>query len=73
MITIHAKPSLLRFAGRKQWKFSIVGGNSKRVDPRDTYSNVGDIRAIMNELVDGGQPVELVIHHPNKIVRERLR
>jgi hypothetical protein len=73
VITIHAKPSLLRFAGRKQWKFSSVAGNGKRADPRDTYSNVGDIRGIMTELVDGGQPVELAIHYPGRIVRERLR
>ncbi|CAN5143670.1 hypothetical protein BH11ACT6_BH11ACT6_34550 [soil metagenome] len=73
MITIEVKPSRLRFGRRKQWTFKIRGANNKPIDPRDTYANPGDIRASMIELVDGGQPVELVTHYRKHIRRERLR
>lgn len=73
LFTEHEDHLRLRFGRRKQWRFKIRAANNKPIDPRDTYANVGDIRAIMTELVDGGEPVELAIHRPEGIKRERLR
>lgn len=73
MITIDVTPTRRRFGGRKQWKFIIRAANNRCIDPRDTYANPADIRAIMTELVDGGEPVELVTHDQGTIRRDRLR
>lgn len=39
-----------RFSRRKQWKFQLSGANYEPLDPRDTYSNVGDIFSMLNLL-----------------------
>lgn len=63
MITIHVTPAKRRFSRRKQWKFAITGGNNEPIDPRDTYSNVGDIRDLWDRIVRSTETVELVVHY----------
>jgi len=74
MITIRIKPARQWFK-RKQWKFEIVGGNGEPIDPRDTYANVGDIRAAILSLVSPnfGDAITLEVHYQSGVQRELLR
>ena len=65
MITIDVKPAKRRFSLRKQWKFTVTGGNNERIDPRDTYANIGDIRDIWTRIINSSEPVRLVVHYSN--------
>lgn len=73
MISIRIKPSRSIFGGRGQWKFEIQAANGKRIDPRDTYANRGDIIDALRLLVTfpGGGPVELEIQDRYGQVEER--
>lgn len=74
MIRIVVKPARRIFGGRNQWRFKIVAGNGRKIDPRDTYANTGDITDIMTKLTASQEPVTLEIHHRDGFVEtERLR
>jgi hypothetical protein len=70
MILVNIKPakSMLK---RRQWGFEIRGGNGERIDPRDTYNNRGDAVDIMEKLIGGDEPVQLVIMDRYGEVEER--
>jgi hypothetical protein len=51
MITVDITPARRRFSNRKQWKFVVRAANNKRIDPRDTYANPGDIFSALHALL----------------------
>lgn len=75
MIRIIVKPARRIFGGRRQWRFEIRAANGRKIDPRDTYVNVGDIKTIARKLLTiGGDSVVLEVHHRDGFVEtERLR
>lgn len=70
MITVTVKPTRRMFAGRKQWKFEIRAANGERIDPRDTYANVGDIYTMLHAL--HGDPIQVEVHYTDGVERTVL-
>lgn len=63
MNTCDITPAKRRFGvkPRKQWRFSVTAANGERLDPRDTYANVGDILAMLEGLRNN--PLRVRIHY----------
>lgn len=74
MIRILIQPAKRLFAKRQQWTFEIRGGNGERIDPRDTYNNRDEASEFWIHLMEGVEPVELVVYdrHGNVERREEL-
>jgi hypothetical protein len=71
-IRVVVEPSRRWFGGRGQYKFRILAGNGEPLDARDTYSNVGDIRAVMQQLVNSDTPVVLEAHYRSGAITETV-
>ena len=58
MITIKVTPARRRFGRtpRRQWRFEVIAGNNRQVDPRDTYANTGDIKQVWSKIVASDEP-----------------
>jgi hypothetical protein len=64
---VDIKPAKRRFGRtpRKQWRFSITAANGKRIDPRDTLANVGDILDILQAFRE--RPVQVRVHYEEPV------
>lgn len=75
MITIEAVQTRQRFGRirkRTQWRWTIWAANHRKIDPRDTYSNPGDILAVLGRLVTGDDPVRWRVRYLDGRVREGM-
>lgn len=74
MITIDVTPAKRRFGRtpRRQWRFTVTGGNNRVVSDQDTYANTDDIKDIWAEIV-GDEPVRFRVHYSDRVVTTWLR
>lgn len=74
IVITQARQRFGRLRKRKQWQYSIVAPNGERIDPRDTYANPGDIRAVLARLIGGTGPIIFETHLAGGAIRrEPLR
>ena len=75
MITIDVTPAKRRFGKRprRQWRFTVTGGNNRTVSDQDTYANTDDIHDVWAAIVAGDEPVRFRVHYSYRVVTTWLR